>query len=154
MRNKIFLLLLLFILSAFIGPQKGLSEPAPGEGPDIKLGEITFRVREIQSSPSPLKILEIYVEVLNKSRRKAAPPNSIKVTLSQKEVAFADQKPGEEFSPSPQEVSLADPIPPLTGRVLIFGFPIPREKVESITFDIQLNPPDGEKKTFKLGGCS
>lgn len=154
MKHKIFFLLFISILLAFMGSQKSLSQPAQGEGPDIKLGEITFRVREIQPSPSPLKILEIYIEVLNKSRKAAATPNSIKVVLSQKEVVFLDSKLAEEFSPSPQEVSLSDPLPPLTGRVLIFGFLLPREKVESITFEIQINPPDGEKKTFKWEGGS
>jgi hypothetical protein len=72
--------------------------------------------------------------------------------MSQKEVSFADQKPAEEFSPSPQEVSLSISLPPLTGRVLIFGFPIPREKVEFITFEVQVNPPDGENKTVKWEG--
>jgi len=149
MRNKIFLSFLIFIFSAFIGPQKGLSQPAPGEGPDIKFGEITFRVREIQSSPSPLKILEIYVEVLNKSRRMAAPPNSVKAVLSQKEVVFEDPKPADEFTLTPQEANLSVPLPPLTGRVLVFGITLPKEKIESITFEIQVNPPDGDRKTVK-----
>jgi hypothetical protein len=152
MRNKISFLLLLFILSVFIRPEKGLSQPVSGEKPIINLGEITFKIRKIESTPSPLIILECYIEVLNKSRRAAAPPNSIKVVLSQKEVAFLDPKPAEEFSPPPQDVLLSEPLPPLTGRVLIFGFHIPREKVEFITFEIQLNPPDGEKKTLKWEG--
>ncbi|MBM4340362.1 MAG: hypothetical protein FJ110_12560 [Deltaproteobacteria bacterium] len=149
MKNKIFLLLLILILSAFIGLQRGLSQPAPEELPDIKLREITFRVREIQSSPSPLKILEIYVEVLNKSRRTTAPPNSIKIVLSQQEAVYEGPKPAEEFTLTPQEANLSVPLPPLTGRVLIFGITLPKEKIESITFEFQVNPPDGDKKTVK-----
>lgn len=152
MRNKIYFLFLVVFFLAFMGLEKSLSQPVSSEEPIIKLGEITFKVRKIESIPSPLIILEFYIEVLNKSRRAAAPPNSIKVVLSQKEVVFVDSKPAEEFSPSPQEASLSVPLPPMTGRVLIFGFPIPREKVESITFEIQMNPPDGEKKSVKWEG--
>jgi hypothetical protein len=32
-------------------------------------------------------------------------------------------------------------------RVMIVGFPVPKEKPESISFEVQLNPPEGEKKT-------
>jgi hypothetical protein len=32
------------------------------------------------------------------------------------------------------------------GRLGIIGFSMPEEKPESITFEIQINPPDGEKK--------
>jgi hypothetical protein len=151
MKNRIFFFII-FIGLAFIGPHKSLSQPVSSEEPIIKLGEITFKIRRIESTPSPLMILECYVEVLNKSRSTAAPANSVRVTMSQKEVSFADQKPAEEFSPSPQEVSLSISLPPLTGRVLIFGFPIPREKVEFITFEVQVNPPDGENKTVKWEG--
>jgi hypothetical protein len=152
MKNRIIFLLVIFILLAFTVPQKSLSQPPPGEGPDIKLGEITFRVREIESAPSSLKILELYIEVLNRSRTATAPANSIKVVISQKEVVLAGEKPAEGFTPAPQEVVLSISLPPLTGRVLIFGFPIPREKVEFITFEIQVNPPDGDKKAVKLEG--
>jgi len=144
----LFFLTLLF----FIGQGKTLSQPISKEGPLIKLGEITFRVREIESSPSALKILEIYIEVLNRSRTATAPANSIKVVVSQKEIVYAGPKPAEGFTPVPQEVALSIPLPPLTGRVIIFGLPLPKEKVESITFEIHLNPPDGEKKGVKWEG--
>jgi len=148
MRKKIFFFLLVLILFAFIGPKKSLSQPLSREEPIIKLGEVTFKVREIESTPSAIKILEFYIEVLNRSRMATAPPNSIKVVMSQKEVVYAGPKPAEEFAPAPQEAVLPIPLPPLTGRVLIFGVPLPKEKVESITFDIHLNPPDGDKKTI------
>ncbi len=145
-KNVFFLLVLIHL--TFVGPGESLSQPLSKEEPIIKLGEITFKVREIESIPSSLKILEFYIEVLNQSRRTLAPPDSIKVVVSQKEVIYAGPKPAEEFSPAPQEAVLSMPLPPMTGRVLIFGFPIPREKVESITFDIHLNPPSGDKKTI------
>jgi hypothetical protein len=31
--------------------------------------------------------------------------------------------------------------------VLVIGFLIPEEKLGSITFEVQINPPEGEKKT-------
>jgi len=148
MRKKIFFFLLVLILFAFIGPEKSLSQPLSREEPIIKLGEITFRVREIESTPSAIKILEFHIEVLNRSRLATAPPNSIKIVVSQKEVIYTGPKPAEEFAPAPQEAVLSIPLPPLAGRVFIFGVPLPKEKVESITFDIHLNPPDGDKKTI------
>jgi len=148
MRNKIFFFFLVLILLAFMGPGRSLPQPLSREESIVKLGEVTFKVREIESTPFNIKILEFYVEVLNKSRRITTPPNSIKVVVSQKEVVYTGPKPAEEFAPAPQEAVLSIPLPPLTGRVLIFGVPLPKEKVESITFDIHLNPPDGEKKTI------
>lgn len=129
-----------------------LSQPASQEEPIVKLGEITFRVREIGSSPSTMNILELYIEVLNKSRATTVPSNSIKVLVTPKEILYAGEKPAEEFTPASQEVILSIPLPPLTGRVLIFGLTLPREKVQSITFDIQMNPPEGDKKMVKWEG--
>ena len=136
------------LLLSFVGIGKSTSQPLSREEPIIKLGEVTFKVREIESTPSAIKILEFYIEVLNRSRMATAPPNSIKVVVSQKEVVYAGLKPAEEFAPAAQEAVLSIPLPPLTGRVLIFGVPLRKEKVESITFDIHLNPPDGDKKTI------
>lgn len=150
MRNKIFFFFLVLILLAFMGPGRSLPQPLSREEPIVKLGEVTFKVREIESTPFNIKILEFYVEVLNKSRRTTAPPNSIKVVVSQKEVVYAGPKPMEEFAPAPQEAVLSITLPPVTGRVLIFGFSLPREKVESITFEIHLNPPGGDKKNNHL----
>ena len=148
MRNKIFFFFLVLILLAFMGPGRSLPQPLSREEPIVKLGEVTFKVREIEATPSNIKILEFYIEVLNRSRLAAAPPDSIKIVVSQKEVVYAGLKPAEEFAPAPQEAILSIPLPPLTGRVLIFGVPLPKEKVESITFDVHLNPPDGDKKTI------
>jgi hypothetical protein len=143
-----FLFFLLLLSFSFAGIGKSTSQPLTKEEPIIKLGEVTFKVREIESIPSALKILEFYIEVLNRSRLATAPPNSIKIIVSQKEVVYAGPKPAEEFAPAPQEAVLSIPLPPLTGRVPIFGVPLPKEKVESITFDIHLNPPEGDKKTI------
>ncbi|MDI7260401.1 MAG: hypothetical protein QME90_10830 [Thermodesulfobacteriota bacterium] len=143
----------LFLLTLFssLGGGISLSQQAPREEgpPQIHLGDISFRIREVESTPSPIKLIELNIEVLNRSQKKAAPPNSVRVEVVQKEVKYSNQKPAEEFSPGPQEVILPIPLPPLTGRVLIIGFPIPKERLESITFEVQLNPPEGEKKTVK-----
>ncbi|MCX8117443.1 MAG: hypothetical protein N3G78_05890, partial [Desulfobacterota bacterium] len=117
------------------------AQPASKEAPIVKLGEISHRFREVESSPTPLRLIELYVEVVNQSRVASAPANSIKVIVSQKEVIFADKKPAEEFAFPPQEMTFSQPLPPLNRRVLIFGFSLPREKIESITFEVELNPP-------------
>jgi hypothetical protein len=122
---------------------EGLSQPAPeGEkAPKIKLGEVTVKSREFQSTP-PLKILEIQIEVLNQSQQSAAPPDSIKVVVTPKEIQPAGKSPL-----TPEESVLNFPLPPKTGRVMIIGYPFPEETPESITFEVQINPPEGEKKT-------
>lgn len=140
---------MILICVTVLGLSEAHPQPASKERPFMKLGEITFRVREVDSSPPPFKMLEISIEVLNRSRTETSPANSVKVVISQKEIVYSGPKPLEEFTPAPQEVTLSMPLPPLTGRILIFGFPLPNEKTESISFEIHLNPPDGEKKTFK-----
>jgi hypothetical protein len=35
---------------------------------------------------------------------------------------------------------------------LIIGLELPEKRPESITFEIQVNPPDGERKTAKWEG--
>lgn len=147
MKRKFIFCLLLFLLLCPLGGSKGFSQPARSEEapPEIRLGEISFRVRE-EPPPSSLKLIELNIEVLNRSKNKAAPPNSIRVVVVQKEVNYSNQKPKEELSLPLQEASLPLSLPPLTGRILIFGFGLPMEKVESITFEIHLNPPEGEKK--------
>jgi hypothetical protein len=131
-----------------------LSQPRPIEEkvPEISFGEITFWVREFEPTTSPLKMLEIHAEIFNKSRRIAAPPNSIKIIVIPREVRFPEQSPSTEFNPTQEETTLTVPLPPNTGRILIFGFSLPETKPESITFEIQINPPDGEKKTVKWEG--
>ncbi len=151
-KTIIYLSILIFLL--FLAAGVILSQPGDAEekGPEIMLGEITFSVREFQSTPSQLRILEIHIEVFNRSRSSTAPPNSIKAAVTQKEAKFPEGTPVTEFASSPQEVTLDLPLPPSTGRILMFGFSLPETKPESITFEIQVNPPDGEKKTVKWDG--
>jgi hypothetical protein len=151
-RTIIYLSILIFLL--FLAAGVMLSQPRDAEekGPKIRLGEITFSLREFQSAPSPLRILEIHIEVFNRSRSSTAPPNSIKVVVTQKEAKFPEGTSITEFASSPQEVTLGLPLPPSTGRVFIVGFSLLEAKPESITFEVQVNPPDGEKKTVKWEG--
>ena len=122
------------------------------KGPDIRLGEITFRVREFQSTPSPLRMLEIHIEVLNPSRSSTAPANSIKVVVVPKEVKYSGGASVPGFNPTQEETTFPVPLPPNMGRILIIGFSLPETKPESITFEVQVNPPDGEKKIVKWEG--
>jgi hypothetical protein len=144
----------IFCLSAFIflfaaNTREVFPQPKPKveRGPEIRLGEIRFQTREIGSPPSQLKMLEIDVEVINHSRTSPAPPNSIKVVVTPKEVKFPKGTPVTEFALNPEEVILNLPLPPSTGRALIIGYSLLETKPESITFEVQINPPDGEKKT-------
>jgi len=143
-----------FILTLFflLGTKDVFSQPKVERGPEIRLGEIHFQMREIGSPPSQLRMLEIQTEVLNRSTRSTAPPNSIKVSVTPKEVKFSEGTPITDFALNPEEATLNLPLPPSTGRVLIIGYSLLETKPESITFEVQINPPDGEKKTVKWGG--
>jgi len=143
---------LIFLL--FLATRVVLSQPKVVEekGPEIRLGEITFGVREFQSTPSPLIMLEIHIEILNRSRSSIAPPNSIKVVAVPKEIKYPGGASIPGFNPTQEETTLAVPLLPKTGRILIIGFSLPETKPESITFEIQMNPPEGEKKIVKWEG--
>lgn len=151
-KNIIYLFVLIFL--PFLATGIILSQPGAEEekGPEIRLGEITFSLREFQSTPSQLRMLEIHIEVFNRSRTSTAPPNSIKVVVTQKEAKFPEGTSVTKFASTPQEVTLDLPLPPSTGRVFIIGFSLLEAKPESITFEVQVNPPDGEKKTVKWEG--
>jgi len=138
----------------FLGMGEVFPQPKPKaeRGPEIRLGEIRFQTREAGSPPSQPRMLEIQIEILNRSIRSTAPPNSIKVVVTPKEVKFPEGTSVTEFTLNPEEVSLGLPLPPSTGRVLIIGFSLPETKPKSITFEIQINPPDGEKKTVMWEG--
>ena len=152
MNRKFISYLYVLLFLSLVGVHLGLSQPPSQEESqlEIRLGEIHHKIREIESTPSPLKLLEFHVEIINRSQKKTAPPNSIKVAIVQKEVKYSNTRPVEEFSPPPQETILQPSLSPMTGRVLIIGYPIPKERVESLTFEVQINPPEGEKKTISI----
>jgi hypothetical protein len=72
--------------------------------------------------------------------------------LVPKEVKYPEGASAPEFSLTPEETTLDVPLPPNTGRILIIGLQLPEKKIESISFEIQVNPPDGEKKTVVWEG--
>ncbi len=152
--KKIALYLFVVVFSSFLVTENVFPQPKPKveKGPEIRLGEIRFQMREIGSPPSQIKMLEIHIEVINHSRTSPAPPNSIKVVVTPKEVKFPEGTSITEFALNPEEVILNLPLPPSTGRVLIIGFSLPETKPESISFEIQVNPLDGEKKTVNWEG--
>jgi hypothetical protein len=140
----LFILILLFSWSV----EKGLSQPVPKEEgpPQIRIENVSFRVRVIESTTSPLKILEVHVEILNRSQQLTAPPDSIKAVVVPKEVRSSETVSAGIFAPPSGEVTLNLPLPPRTQQTLIIGFSLPKEKLEAITFEVQINPPEGEKK--------
>ena len=146
---KIFYAVLLLLLLFSSSPSHILSQPPPRE--EIHrgtLGNITFYTREIDAKPSLFTILEVQVEIMNRSRNSTLLPNSVKAMVAPKEIKFSsEQKDG--FSPSPEETTLTAPISPGGSRLLIIGFMIPKERLESIVFEVQINPPEGEKKIVK-----
>jgi hypothetical protein len=146
----LFILILLFSWSV----EKGLSQPAPKEEgpPQIRIENVSFRVREIESTPSPLKILEVHVEIINRSQQLTAPPDSIKAFVVPTEVRFSETVSAGTFTPPSGEVTLNVPLPPRTRQTLIIGFSLPKEKLEAITFEVQINPPEGEKKIVTWEG--
>ncbi len=150
MVRKIFLyssllFLLLFQLTVF-----AYSQPKDVEiKPNIRFGKINFQTREFESATPRLKMLEIQVEILNKSGKLIAPANSIRVVVVPKEMKFPEGASGLEFKPSQEEVTVPAPLYPNTGRMVIFGFSLPEKKPESITFEIQINPPAGENSIVK-----
>jgi hypothetical protein len=113
----------------------------------VQIGTIVFQVREFEATPSPIKILEVQIEIFNRSRKVTVPPNTIKVVAAPKEIKFSPSSPATPFAPPPEEIMLTYPLPPMAVRVMIVGFPVPKEKPESISFEVQINPPEGEKKT-------
>ena len=152
--RKIVIYLFLSLLLSIQARGVGFSQStAPEEkGPNIRLGKIDFSVREFQSTPSPIRMLEIHIEVFNKSRQTAAPPNSIKLVMVPTETKYPEGSPAAGFNPAQEETILTVPLLPNTGRILIFGLSLPEKIPESITFEIQVNPPKGEKKTAKWEG--
>jgi hypothetical protein len=137
------LVLLLFLVTGVCLSQ---SKAAEEKGPEISLQGISFLMRELPSTPSPLKMLEIHIEIYNKSRQSIAPANSIKLVLVPKETKYSEGAAGPEFDPSQQETTISVPLPPASGLILTFGFSLPEKIPESMTFEIQVDPPEGEKK--------
>ena len=151
-KTVIYLFVLIFLLSLGTAEVYSQAKPKVEKPREIKFGQVNFQIREIGSPPTQQRMLEIQIEILNRSVRSAIPPNSIKVVVTPKEVKFPEGTPVTELALSQEEVTLNLPLAPSTGRVLIIGYSLLEAKPESITFEIQVNPPDGEKKTVKWEG--
>jgi len=155
--KKIFLCLTIVIILVCLGNgrevfSQSIMKGKEEKGPQIGFGKINFFSKEIEMTPDPIHLLEVQIEVINRSRRFIAPPNTIRVVVIPKEVVFLDEPSQEGFHLTPEESTLSLPLPPGTGRVLIIGFPLPKRKPESITFEVQINPPDGEMKVVSWKG--
>jgi hypothetical protein len=139
----------LFLFSiAFAAPVALSQVPGTGERAlPVWIGTIVFQVREYEATPSPIQVLEVQIEIFNRSQKVTVPPNTVKVVAAPKEIKFPPSGPPNPFAPPPEEVMLTYPLPPMAVRVMIVGFPIPKEKPESISFEVQINPPEGEIKT-------
>ncbi len=147
-RMLAFLILLFFSSISYRTPEVYPQTPeTPEKKYPVRIGAIGFQMREVAASPSPLRILEVQVEILNRSQKEPVPPNVIKVIVVPKEIKFVPSAPPIEFAPHPGEVTLTHSLPPSTGRVIIVGFPLPKENLQTISFEVQVNPPEGEKKT-------
>ena len=125
------------------------SKAAEEKGPDIRFGKITFQTRDFESATPPLRMLELQVEILNKSERITASSNSIRVVVISKEIKFPEGTSAAEFNPTQEEITVPVPLPPNTRRMVIFGLSLPEKKPESITFEVQINPPGGENSVVK-----
>jgi hypothetical protein len=97
-------------------------------------------------------MLEIHIEIFNRSRQTTAPPNFIKLVLVPIETKYPEEAPGTKFDPGQQETTISVSLPPAAGRIVTFGFSLPEKLPESMTFEIQVNPPEGEKKTATWQG--
>jgi len=150
MIKRIILYSSLLVLLVLQTTDVAFSQPkAVEEKADIRFGRITFQTRDFESATPPLRMLEVQVEIFNKSRKITASSNSIRVVVVPKEIKFPEGISDVEFNPSQEEVTLPVPLSPNTGRMLIFGFSLPEKKPESITFEVQINPPGGENSVVK-----
>ncbi len=139
----------LVIFSILLGGKEGLPQSSSQQPKDlpVQLESIRFQVKEFEATPSPIKILEVQVEIANQSQKVTVAPNVLKVTIVPKEIIFSSEGPKGDFAPPQEEVALTQPLLPRMVRILTFGFPLPKERLESISFEIQINAPEGEKKT-------
>jgi hypothetical protein len=132
-----------------LGTTHVFSQPAQQEDTvlEVRLETISFRVREIPSGPSPLTLLEVHVSVFNPNQKVTVPANSIKLAIVPGEITFVSAPPKDQPNLQPEITTLNFALAPRTGRLHITAFSLPMQSVESVTFDIQINPPQGEKQT-------
>ena len=115
------------------------------EAPQVTLGDVAFKLRELEATP-PVRILEVHIEILNQGRQSTAPPKSIKVAVTPKEAESPTSSSTTKFNLTPEETTLEFPLPPRTRRTIVFGYSLQTDSPDSIDFEVQINPPEGEKK--------
>ncbi len=151
MRTSLKILLIGFLFLWSLNPtgREGLSQAPVPSGKDlpVRIGSVDFRIREIEATPAPIRMLEIQIEIINRSNKETVPSNAVKIVVTPKTVQFSTEGSAGSFAPPPGEVIVTSPILPRSGRIGIVGFSLPREKLDSISFEIQINPPEGDKKT-------
>jgi hypothetical protein len=141
-------LFILLVLMCSLFPRQGAAQPRKPELPKtvmVRLGGVSFSVKDVAATPSSLKFLEVQVEVMNFGGADAE-PGSVKVLVTPREVISAEGTVMKDI-PSAEEIVLPVALGTRSGRVVIAGFSLPPEKLRSIEFEVQLNPPEGEKKT-------
>lgn len=148
--KKFILPFLIFILTLFTFKNYCISQ-IKQKVDIIRFGEIGFKLREIESIPSKIKFLEIHIEILNLSQKITLPENSIKLAIAPKMIEYKNDFSGSEWQIKEEERFLDFPLPPSTGRIVVFGFSLPEKVPQTITFEIQINPPHGEKKIITWG---
>ena len=152
LRLIIFGLLLLCVI--YFRAEEAYSQASVDTAKDlpVKIGAIDFRIKEVETTPSPIRMLEVYIEVVSQSEKLTLPPNAIKIVAIPKLIQFSSPNPAGDFNPPPEEVTLTLPLPPRGINIGIIGFSLPQEKLDAISFEIQINPPEGERKevTFRF----
>jgi hypothetical protein len=134
-----------FLIILFFPLGQVFCQPAQREAATdrMRIDDVNFRFREVES----VRLLEVHVKVFNPSQKVTIPANSIRLALIAREVSYSGTLPQEGLDLPPETTPLHHALPPKTGCILITAFSLPNEKVESITFEIQINPAEGEKKT-------
>jgi hypothetical protein len=139
-----------FIAALFlITSADGLCQGSVQEGSVLRIGigNVSFQVREVQASPAPIRILDVQVEVMNQSQTDVVPAQTLKAVVQPKEVTYPPSRTSNAFPLGGMDFVINQPPPPGTGRLVIFSFSLPGERPESITFEIQVNPPAGPRKS-------
>jgi len=127
----------------------GIGEVLAQPVAQIKMEGIDFRVRDIESS---VKLLEIQVRIVNASKGLTAPSDSIRLVVAAKEVRFLNPTAQHQGNLPLETMTLNVPLPPGATRVMVIALSLPEERIESITFEVQINPPEGEKRMVTWAG--
>jgi hypothetical protein len=146
---RLIVLALFFLSLLHLGGQDVYCQTSGSVGKNlpVRIGAIDFRIKEFEATPSSIRMLEVQIEVVNESEKVTIPPNAVKIVATPKEIESSSPGSKGDFAPPPGEMTLTLSLPPRGIRIGIIGFSLPQEKLQAISFEIQINPPEGEKKT-------